>query len=258
MELEFCLIDAKTNSPIDDSVFANSITLNDQEPFISDLYEQLKQQYIPVELIHSESGPGQLEIVLEYSHDPIAISDNILLARETIRFVARRHGMKAVFFPKYDLTKAGNGVHVHVSLRDATTDRPIFCEGDKLTTTGGAFVEGILCHLDALTGLTLPTVNSFRRVGKGCWTGSEVGWAVEDKESGIRVCSNLVSKAWDHVEYKLCDNTCNFYLALAGILSCGMNGIERKATLRKALGSEGAKPDYQTRLFARLGERGVG
>ena len=55
-ELEFCLYDAKTNNPVDDSVFANSITLNDQEEFISDLYDQLKDQDIDVELIHAESG----------------------------------------------------------------------------------------------------------------------------------------------------------------------------------------------------------
>ena len=55
-ELEFCLRDASTGDSVDDSVFANSITLNDQESFISDLYDQLKEQRITVELIHAESG----------------------------------------------------------------------------------------------------------------------------------------------------------------------------------------------------------
>ena len=55
-EIEFCLRDAKTGEPVDDSVFANSTTLNAQEAFISDLYDQLKAQDISIELIHSESG----------------------------------------------------------------------------------------------------------------------------------------------------------------------------------------------------------
>ena len=226
---------AQTGQFVDDSVFANTITLNEQEPFLSELYDQLQQQEIQVELIHAESGPGQLEVVLEYSNDPTELADNALLTKETIQAVARQHGFKALFVPKYDLMKAGNGMHVHVSIRDATTGRPIFCDGSTLTPKGSSFVEGLLQHLPALMGLTLPTVNSFRRVGKGCWTGSVVGWALEDKEVGVRVCSNLVTKEWDHVELKLIDNTCNLYLGLAALLSSGLDGIANEAVLRPAL-----------------------
>jgi glutamine synthetase len=66
------------------------------------------------------------------------------------------------------------------------------------------------------------------------------GWGnLEDKECGIWICSNLVTKKWGHVEYKFCDSTCNLYLALAGILSAGMQGIRNGWSLRPALGSPG-------------------
>jgi glutamine synthetase len=55
-EIEFCLVDPKTYKAVDSSVFANSTTLNNQEDFISDLYDQLKQQHIDIELVHAESG----------------------------------------------------------------------------------------------------------------------------------------------------------------------------------------------------------
>ena len=205
--MEFCLFDTKTEKFVDDSVFANTITLNEQEDFIDELYDQLKQQYIPIELIHSESGPGQLEFVLKYSTDPVELADNVLLAKETVSAVAKKYGYKALFVPKYDMTKAGNGLHIHTSVRDATTGEQLFCNGNSLTKTGSSFVEGILQHLPGLLGLTLPTVNSFRRVGPGCWTGSKVGWDLEDKEVGVRVCSNLATREWDHVELKLCDSS---------------------------------------------------
>jgi glutamine synthetase len=235
VELEFCLVDAKTGSFVDDSVFANTITLNDQEAFLGDLYDQLQQQYIPVELVHSESGPGQLEIVLEHTDDPVGLADNVVLAKETVSAVARAHGLKALFLPKYDAMKAGNGMHVHLSIQDATTGRPLFCEQSSLTFKGGSFVEGLLEHLPAILGLTLPTVNSFRRVGPGCWTGSKVGWALEDKEVGVRVCSNLTTNEWDHVECKLVDASCNLYLGLAALLYSGLDGISRGLELRKPL-----------------------
>lgn len=239
IELEFCLVDAETGKFVDDSVYGNTTTLNQQEQFIADLHEQLEQQYIPIELIHSESGPGQLEVVLQYSPDALEMADNVVLAQETIKAVARRHGMKALLAPKYDMTKAGNGMHIHMSMRDAATGQSLMGKGHGVagfSSMGEAFVEGILRRLPALMGLSLPTVNSFRRVGKGCWTGSVVGWALEDKESGLRVCSNLSTNEWDHVEYKLCDSTANLYLVLAGLFSSGLHGLEQKLELRPAIG----------------------
>ena len=240
VELEFCLVDAKTGNFVDDSVFANSITLNEQEDFISDLYGQLQQQEIPIELVHAESGPGQVEVVLKHSDDIVGLVDNVVLAKETVSNVARAHGRKALFLPKYDLMKAGNGMHLHMSFKDATTGQPLFCEGSSLSAKGGSFVEGILSHLPAILGLTLPTVNSFRRVGPGCWTGSQVGWALEDKEAGIRVCSNLATKEWNHVECKLVDASGNLYLGLAALLYSGLDGLSQQLELRPPIASESA------------------
>eukprot|EP00980_Cylindrotheca_fusiformis_P009629 scaffold2127_cov85-Cylindrotheca_fusiformis.AAC.9 len=251
VELEFYLVDADAGKFIDDSVFANTTTLNEQEEFLSDLYDQLEQQYIPIELIHAESGPGQLEVVLQYSKNPLELIDHVVLAQETIRAVAakKKYGYyKASFLPKYNSTTAGNGLHVHLSIRDATTGVPLMATtndgstaaaaaSSPLSSQASAFVEGMLQHLPGLLGLTMPTVNSFCRIGPGCWTGSQVGWAFEDKEAAIRLCADLRNtsrrrRQWaTHVEYKLCDCSCNLYLALAAILSSGLHGMEEKRTL---------------------------
>eukprot|EP00536_Pseudo-nitzschia_multiseries_P011890 jgi/Psemu1/244157/estExt_Genewise1.C_4310006 len=245
VEIEFYLVDAKKNECVDESVFANTTTLNEQEALLSDLYDQLKTQYIPVELVHAESGPGQVEVVLEYSKDPVVLADNLLLANETIRAVARHHGCKALFLPKCNAHNAGNGMHVHLSLRDATTGTPLFSgeTASSLSATGSAFVEGLLTHLPGILGLTMPTANSYRRVGPGCWTGSTVGWALEDKEAGIRICSNPRTQEWDHVECKLVDASCNLYLGLAAMLTSGIDGVARKLALRPPMTeSDGGDP----------------
>lgn len=243
-ELEFCLVRKEDGQFVDNTIFASTVTLNEQEDFISSLYEQCQQQDLAVELIHSESAGGQLEVVLEYSNDPVHFSDAILLTKETIQAVAHQFGMKALFLPKFDIMKAGNGMHLHLSIRDATTGRPTFCQGSALSKEGAAFVEGILEHLSAIVGLTLPTVNSHRRVGKGCWTGSVVGWALEDKEASVRVCSNLQTKDWDHVECKLVDNFANPYLAVGALLQSGLSGIVAQSELRPSLHNQddGAAP----------------
>ena len=70
-----------------------------------------------------------------------------------------------------------------------------------MTSKAESFVEGILFHLPALTSLTVPSVNSFRRIGQGCWTGhGRAGWSVEDKEMPIRLCVDLCSRMATNVE----------------------------------------------------------
>ena len=86
-EIEFQLFSAsldntKLPTTVDQSLFANSTTLNDQECFINDLVEQLDKQNIDIELVHSESAGGQLEVVLKYQEDIMKIADNVILTRE--------------------------------------------------------------------------------------------------------------------------------------------------------------------------------
>jgi glutamine synthetase len=243
IELEFCLIKADSPEelvPIDTSLFGGTTTLNDQQDFINDLYAHLEKQNIEVEVIHSESAPGQMEVVLAYDFSAINLADNVVHAKETIKCCAKQNGMISIFAPKVYGTKAGNGMHVHLSLRDESSSDPLrnVFQGEapfSISEIGQSFLEGILCHLEGLLSLTMPSKNSFLRVGQGCWTGHVVGWEVEDKESPLRVCVNSRNCRATNVEMKLMDNTCNIYLALASILWAGLNGIKQKMALRKII-----------------------
>ena len=240
-EIEFQLYHAETRDdlpqPVDASTFANSVTLNEQEEFISTLYDQLGEQDIPIELIHAESAPGQLEAVLAYSSNVVQLADDVVLARETISACAKKYGMRALFLPKTSMTTAGNGLHLHFSFRDAQTT-----QASGISLEGGSFMEGILDHLPSLLGFTLPTVNSFRRVGPGCWTGSTVGWSTEDKDSPIRVCVDLNTGEATNVELKLSDATANIYLELATVLAAGMDGMKSGKKLRPIMSDCESEP----------------
>lgn len=159
-----------------------------------------------------------------------------------------------MFLPKIFPTKAGNGNHLHISVREASTGVNLFAPQTQnnnaapsdttrplplvrksvndIHPVAQAFLEGILLHLPALLALTLPTVNSFRRVGPGCWTGSSLTWAFNDRESPLRVVPDLEQGVWDHVEYKLMDNLANPYLALAAIFTAGLSAVALNCTLR--------------------------
>lgn len=238
-ELEFMLYRRNKDGgmqPVDNSTFANSTSLNDQEDFISSVYDQLQQQDIPVELIHAESAPGQLEVVLSYSENNVLrLADNVLFTKETIINVATHHGMKAVFLPKTSLSAAGNGLHLHFSFKDVGSSQNAFSDSSRptgISLRGESFIEGLLDHLPSLLSFSLPTVNSYRRIGAGCWTGSSINWSTEDKEVPLRVCVDLNTRKATNVEYKLADATANIYLELAMILSAGMEGLKCGKVLR--------------------------
>lgn len=131
---------------------------------------------------------------------------------------------------------AGNGLHLHFSFRDvgSSTDNSFSdpSQPTGISLRGRSFIEGILGHLPSLLSFSLPTVNSFRRVGPGCWTGSAVGWSTEDKEVPIRVCLDLSTQKATNVEYKLSDATANIYLELSMVLAAGMHGLKNGRNLR--------------------------
>lgn len=247
-EIEFQLF-TQTNShnyeAVDSSNFASTTTMNDQEHFINNLMQMLKEQSIEVELVHGESAPGQLEVVLKYQTDVLRIADSVVFAKETIKACAKMHSMRAVFTPKTNMMQAGNGLHLHFSFNDLNSSQPkrnaFPYAGNSLSTSspsrkisakGQSFMEGILTHLPALLAFSLPSINSFKRVGVGCWTGSTASWAFEDKESGLRVCTRPFTDEPCNLEYKLSDASANIYLEIAAILTGGLDGIQRKLHLR--------------------------
>jgi glutamine synthetase len=243
-EIEFTLYDSVSNEPINSKNFANTTTLNRQQHFIQALYDNIERQDIQIELIHSESLNGQLEIVLRYVNDPVIIVDQILLAKETIETLAYQHQLKALFLPKINPNQAGNGIHFHISLYDKTTNRNIFTTEQSnsqlnnsdisltmITPIGGSFIEGILQQLPTLIAFTIPTPNSFRRIGPGCWTGCSADWDYEDKECPIRLI-NSFNGMCERFEYRLCDMTSNLYLSLSAICIAGIDGIQRQLELR--------------------------
>jgi Glutamine synthetase len=103
VEIEFCLIKFNgegTAIPIDESLFAVSTSLNDQEMFISELCDYLQKQGIQIETVHSESAPGQIEVVLPCESNVIKLADNIVLTRETIKGMRKTSRYESSIFTK--------------------------------------------------------------------------------------------------------------------------------------------------------------
>lgn len=186
---------------------------------------------VPVRYHHHEVGaPGQCEIEVELA--PLVMAaDRAMLIKYVAKNVAHRHGKLATFMPKPVYGEAGNGMHVHQKL--SLGDKPIFYDNAKknyadLSDLALHYIAGLLENGSALTGLTNPSTNSFKRLVPGCEAPVNLFFSLANRSAAIRVPRYAVSPQEKRIEYRPPDFTGNVYLSLAGMLMAGIDGIQRE------------------------------
>src|SRR5262249_2687841 len=185
----------------------------------------LDSQEIGLEQYYSELGHGQHEI--STPHRPaLQAADEQVLARETIRGIASKHGLVASLAPKPWPENAGNGCHIHFSLWDSDANWNRFHDQsapDHLSTEAHSFVAGVLEHLPGLCALTAPSFNSYHRIIPQYWAGAFVCWGHDNREAPVRVPSVFrgIEEASTNAELKAADASSNPYLAVGGLIAAG-------------------------------------
>lgn len=211
--------------------YATGSTRETHETMLA-MVDALKAQNVTVEKYYPEYAAGKHELVT--GHEPgVRAADHHVLLRETVESVARDHDYRATFLPK-PFDHSTNGCHVHLSLWDATSEeRPgnAFYDPDRdgLSDTGRQFVAGLLDHAPALVALAAPTVNSYARLRPQLGAAAFVCWGRGNREALVRIPAPEPDDdgASTRLEFRAADNTANPYLALAGLLAAGRDGIER-------------------------------
>lgn len=215
--------------PADQTVFATTLSMDMHWQVIDAIAAALIDQGLTIEQYYPESGPGQQEISVRYT-DALGAADQHIIYRETVKAVARHHGLLATFVPKVFDHAAGSGCHLHFSL----------WQGDDNITGNGAgglsalashFTAGLLHHLPALMALTTPSTNSYRRLRPQCWSGAYRAWGYDNREAAVRLPTNPTPPSPTHVEFKTLDNAANPYLALGSVIAAGMDGVQRQLPL---------------------------
>lgn len=186
-----------------------------------------------VEASHHECGPGQHEIDFKYD-DALTTADNIMVFKYVVRKVTDEMGLFASFMPKPSADIAGSGMHINMSLfKDG---KNIFFDEDaknQLSDEAVYFVGGLLKHIDGLTAITNPIVNSYKRLVPGFEAPVYVAWSHKNRSPLVRIPAKR-GKA-TRVELRNPDPACNPYLALATVLVAGLDGIKNKISPPKAV-----------------------
>jgi glutamine synthetase len=203
--------------------------LVEQSDFCAELLQALAAEGVEVDQLHPEYAAGQYEVSVS-ALDPVAAADRSVLVRQTIRAVAQRHDLRASFAPAVVARGVGNGGHLHLSAwRDG---RNLHAGGDGgLGMTGEAegFLAGIVEQLPALAALLTPSPSSYLRMQPSHWAGVFAAWGHENREAGVRFVTGMVGDrdGAANLEVKCVDLAANPYLAFAGVLAAGLDGLRR-------------------------------
>jgi glutamine synthetase len=186
---------------------------------------------VVVEQAINEYGPGQLEVTTRWA-DILKAADTFVTLRDTVRGTAEvAHGLMASFSPKPYPDAVGSGAHLHLSA---------WCDGANLffnrespreiSVWGGHFIAGVLDHLPALVALTCPSFVSYERLKPQMWAGAVAAWGYDNRECPVRVASSFAGREENsaNVEIKSVDASANPYLAAAGIIAAGLDGVRRE------------------------------
>lgn len=197
-----------------------------------DIVLTLDQMGFEVEASHHETAPGQHEIDFKYT-DAVSAADNIITFKLVVKNTARKHGLHASFMPKPLHGIAGSGMHTHQSLFK-NADNVFWDEKDELglSKTARHYLAGILEHARALTAITNPSVNSYKRLVPGFEAPVYVAWSVKNRSPLVRIPSSRGMST--RLEIRNPDPACNPYLALAVMLKAGLDGIKRQLVLPAA------------------------
>ncbi|MGL4791458.1 MAG: type I glutamate--ammonia ligase, partial [Anaerotignaceae bacterium] len=190
----------------------------------------LEDMDFEIEMTHHENAPGQHEVDFKYS-DAMKAADNIMTLKMVVKTIAQRNGLFASFMPKPLNNIDGSGMHANISL--SKNGENVFYDpnderGLGLSKVAYQFMAGVLEHMNGISLITNPIVNSYKRTIAGFEAPVYSAWSVANRSTLLRI--PMSSPESKRIELRCPDTACNPYLEFAAILAAGLDGIERGLT----------------------------
>ena len=224
----------KNLQPLSPGSFGYSIlrtSLNN--PFFTDLFDQLTKFNIPIEGLHTETGHGSFEAAIAHAI-ALEAGDRAVLFKTSVKEIAYKHKIMATFMAKINENMPGCGGHVHQSLWDKTAKKNLFYDEkdkQKLSETAKSYIAGQLHCLPFILPMFAPTINSYKRLVEGAWAPTTITWGMDNRTTALRVLNGSSSSC--RIETRVIGADVNPYLAMAASLASGLYGIKKKMKLKQ-------------------------
>lgn len=178
-----------------------------------------------------EWGPGQFEINL-YRSSALQMADTAILFKSAVKQLAARAGLSATFMAKWHESHSGSSGHIHQSLREKGTSKPVFYDENHPTKMSPIFQSYTAGQFELFRPASLflaPFVNSYKRFQRNSFAGSMQTWGIDNRTVTYRVINSSPEAC--RLENQFGGADLNPYLAFSTLLGSGLYGIENKLTL---------------------------
>lgn len=220
--------------PMTPGMFGYSILRSTlRNDYMTALFDNLTKFDIPLEGLHTETGPGVYEAAITYS-DILEAADRAVLFKSSVKEIAYKNGIMATFMAKINENLPGCSGHVHQSLWDADSKKNLFYDeksADNISETMRSYMAGQLFCLPHILPMIAPTVNSYKRLVEGAWAPTTLTWSVDNRTVALRALP--AGKKSARLETRVVGSDTNPYLALAACLAAGLYGIKKNLKLEQ-------------------------
>jgi len=226
-------------TPITPGMFGYSLLrAGGNREYFNALMDETAQFGIPIEGLHTETGPGVYEVAILFS-EALEAADRAILFKLAAKEIGARYGIMPSFMAKWSAQYPGCSGHLHQSLTDGSKN--LF--HDPKGRHGGmsklfeSYLQGQLDSLMGMAPMFWPTVNSYKRLVDGFWAPVKPTWGVDNRTATFRVLPG--SPKATRLETRAPGADMNPYLAVAAVLAAGLDGVEkgRKLTTKPITGT---------------------
>ncbi|MEO8847089.1 MAG: glutamine synthetase [Casimicrobiaceae bacterium] len=220
--------------PITPGMFGYSLLrANHSRDYFAALFSEMDAFRVPIEGLHTETGPGVFEAAIVYS-DAMEAGDRAVLFKSGAKEIGARYAIMPSFMAKWSQDYPGCSGHCHQSLSDGK--RNVFHDANpKSAGRAGmskmfeSYLAGQLRWLLELGPMLWPTINSYKRLVDGFWAPVKPTWGIDNRTASFRVIPGGPSST--RLETRCPGADVNPYLALAACIAAGVAGIENNLKL---------------------------
>ncbi len=225
-EYEIRLRDAESR-PLSSGISYSLGEISRFETYIARLLPALSALGVELSAVHTEAGPGLLELNIA-AREGLRAADDAVFVKLAVKEVAASMGLRASFLAKTAPGEEGSSGHVHLSCWSGGANA-FGGSGDELPSPFAAAIAGVLEHLGAASLMLGPTVNSYKRLVPGWFAPVNASWGLENRSCAVRAIRGEQTSRW-RIECRRPGADANPYLALAALVAAAADGISRGAT----------------------------
>ena len=199
--------------------------MNENREFFNAIMDEMLAFRVPIEGLHTETGPGVYEAALGFS-EALEQADRAVLFKTGAKEIGSRFGIMPSFMAKWNAKLPGCSGHIHQSLSDGKANQFYDAKSPrKMSKLFESYLAGQVACLMEFAPMFWPTINSYKRLVDGFWAPTKPTWGIDNRTASFRVITGGVKST--RLETRCPGADVNPYLAMAALIAAGIYGVEK-------------------------------